>query len=284
MLVLFFMVNNLFSYYHTAAGLMGGENEHFGYLHMFGGVGGIDGHIGDIVAREGFDALIELGCALGVAVEADVAEIGLYEAGLEVGDADGSVGHVDAESVGEGLHGCLCGTVDIASCVSSIARHTTYINNVSAVALDHLGHDEACHGQQAFDVGVDHGLPVVEVAFVFGFESQGEAGIIDEHVDLLPLLGQSFDGLAGCLAVSDVEGEHDDLGAFSLELLTDGLEFLHVTAIEDEAVAIVGEFTGATEADAAGGACDENGLVHIFMLCHFYFVAAKVQKKVKSEK
>ena len=47
------MVNNLFSYYHTAAGLMGGENEHFGYLHMGWGIGSIDSHIGNIVASQG---------------------------------------------------------------------------------------------------------------------------------------------------------------------------------------------------------------------------------------
>jgi hypothetical protein len=128
------------------------------------------------------------------------------------------------------------------------------------------------------------GLVFLFSAFVNGVDPMGTMFKIEEYMSNWALFGQSFDGLAGCLAVSDVEGEHDDLGAFSLELLTDGLEFLHVTAIEDEAVAIVGEFTGATEADAAGGACDENGLVHIFMLCHFYFVAAKVQKKVKSEK
>ena len=79
---------------------MGGQDKHFGYLYVSRGVGGIDGHIGNVVASEGLDALIEFGSAVGIAVEADIAEIGLYEAGLEVGDADSCVGHIDAESIG----------------------------------------------------------------------------------------------------------------------------------------------------------------------------------------
>lgn len=256
---------------------MSGQNEHLGYLHVGWGIGCEDGHIGDVVAREGLDALIEFGCALGVAMEADVAEVGLYEAGLEVGDADSGIGHVDAETVGEGFYSSLCGTVDITPCVGSIARHAPYINNVSAVARNHLGYDEACHGEQTLDIGVDHGLPVVEVALVFGFESQGEACIIDEHVDGLPFLGQTLDGLAGCFTVSYVEGQDEHLGALGFELLTDGFQLLNITAIQDEAVAIIGEFLGAAEADAARGACDKYSLVHILMLYHNCFVGAKLQ-------
>ena len=212
----------LFAHNDAAAGLMSGENEHFGNLHVLGGVGGIDGHIGDVVARKRLDALIEFGRTGRITVEADVAEVGLDKAGLEVGDADGCVGHIDAESVGEGLHGCLRSTVDIASGIGGITRHTSYINNVSAVAFNHTGHDEACHGQQTFDIGVDHRLPVVEVALIFRFKSQGKAGIIDEHVNLLPLLRQTLDGLAGCIAISDVEGEDEHFGALGLQLLADG--------------------------------------------------------------
>ena len=259
---------------------MSGQNEYLGYLHMGGGIGGIDGHIGNIVAREGLDALIELGGAGRIAMEADVAEIGLDEAGLEVGDADGRVGHIDAEAVAKGLYGCLRGAVDIATGIGCIARHTPYINNVSAVALNHTGYDEARHREQALDIGVDHGLPVIEVALVFGFEAEGQAGIIDEYVDLLPLLGQAFDGLAGGLAVADVEGEDEHLGALGLQLLADGFQLLYVTASQDESVAIGGELARAAEANAARGACNQYGLVHIlmwFVNVFFIFMGAKLR-------
>ena len=260
------MFRVLFAYNHAATGLMSGQNEYFGNLHMRWGIGSKDCHIGDVVAREGFDALIEFGSTLGIAVEADVAEVGLYEAGLEVGDADSGIGHIDAETVGEGLHGSLCGAVDIASGIGGIARYAPYINNVSAVARNHLGYDEACHREQTLDIGVDHCLPIIEVALIFWFEAQGKAGIIDEHIDLLPLLWQALDGLAGCLAVSDIEGEREHLCAFGLQFLTDGFQLLNVSAIKDETVAISGKLVGAAEADAARGACNKYGLVHIPML------------------
>ena len=39
----------LFPYYHAAAGLMGGQNQHLCYLHMLRSIGSIDGHIGNVV-------------------------------------------------------------------------------------------------------------------------------------------------------------------------------------------------------------------------------------------
>ena len=108
---------------------MGSQYQHLGNLYMLRGICSIDGHVGNIVACQGLDALIELGGALGIAVETDVAEVGLHEAGLEIGDADGGVGHIDAQTVGEGLDGGLRSAVDIATGVGGIARHTTYIRD-----------------------------------------------------------------------------------------------------------------------------------------------------------
>ena len=78
---------------------MGGQNQHLGYLDMSGCVGGIDGHVCDVIASQRLDAFIDIGGTVVVAMKADVAEIRLYEAGLQVGDADSSVGHVNAQAV-----------------------------------------------------------------------------------------------------------------------------------------------------------------------------------------
>ena len=124
---------------------MGSEDEHFGYLHVLGGVSGIDGHICNVIARKRLDALVELGSAGCITMETDVAEVGLDEAGLEVGDANSCIGHVDAQSVGEGLHSCFRGTVYIASSIGCIACYAPYIDNVSTIACNHTGHNETCH-------------------------------------------------------------------------------------------------------------------------------------------
>ena len=151
----------LFSYDDTATGLMGGEDEYLGNLDVGWGIGCIDGYIGDVVTRQWLDALIEFCGTIGIALEADITEVRLYKAWLEVGDAYGGVGHIDTETVGEGFHGSLCGSIYIASCIGGIASHGTDVNDMSAIACNHFWYNQARHGEQAFDVGVDHGLPIV---------------------------------------------------------------------------------------------------------------------------
>ena len=56
---------------NAAAGLMRGQHEHLGYLHVRRGLRGIQGHIGNIIARERLDALVyALGTCL-IAVESN---------------------------------------------------------------------------------------------------------------------------------------------------------------------------------------------------------------------
>ena len=63
---------------NAAAGLMSGQHQHLGYLHVLRSTGGIEGHIANVVAREGLDASLDGVGALVVAVEAHVAEVGLH--------------------------------------------------------------------------------------------------------------------------------------------------------------------------------------------------------------
>ena len=48
----------LFSDDDAAAGLVSGQNQHFGYLYVLGRIGGIDGHVCNVVASQRHDALI----------------------------------------------------------------------------------------------------------------------------------------------------------------------------------------------------------------------------------
>ena len=74
---------------------MGGEDEDLGNLDVGGGVGGKDGYVGNVVAGKGLDALVDIGGAVVVAVEADVAEIGFNESCLEIGNAYCGVGDIN---------------------------------------------------------------------------------------------------------------------------------------------------------------------------------------------
>ena len=102
---------------------MSGQYEYLCYLYMLWCIGGIYGYISYIIARKRFDAFIDIGCAIIIAMEADVAEVGLDKTRLQIRYTYCGVGHVDTQSVGKSLDGRLRGTVDIASSIGGIASH-----------------------------------------------------------------------------------------------------------------------------------------------------------------
>ena len=78
---------------------------------------------------------------------------------------------------------------------------------MAAAPLDHPRHDGAGHIEQPFDVGVDHLLPVLDVALVELFQAAAEAGVVDQHVDFGPLRRQRADSLLDGLAVAHIEAD-----------------------------------------------------------------------------
>ena len=75
--------------YYAAIGLMCGEDQDFGYLYVFGGTGCIVCYVGYVGSCEWGYAFIYVFGSLGVSMESYIAEVGLYKAWLEVGDAYG---------------------------------------------------------------------------------------------------------------------------------------------------------------------------------------------------
>ena len=73
---------SLFSDNHTAAGLVGGKDEHLGNLYVGRGIGSIDGHVGYVVASQWLDALVDTRCTVGIAMKADIAEVRFHKSGL----------------------------------------------------------------------------------------------------------------------------------------------------------------------------------------------------------
>lgn len=86
---------------------MGGENQHLGYLDMLGSAGGIECHVGNVVARQWLNATVNIVGTLAVAMETDVGEIGLHQSRLDVGYANAGMSHVDAQTVGDGFTALL---------------------------------------------------------------------------------------------------------------------------------------------------------------------------------
>ena len=237
---------------------MGGEDEDFGDLDVRGCGSGVEGYVGNVVAGEGCDAGVEALGGGGVAVETGVGEIGFDEAGLDVGDANGRLVEIHAETVAEGLDGGFGGAIGAASGIGGVAGYGTDVDDMTSSPFNHARNDETRHHEQSLDVGVDHGEAFAEVAFVLLVGAKGKAGVVDKHVDVAIVGGKVLDSGFGKGAVADVEWKEENVGAvLCLELLLEGLEFIDTAGVKDETMASLGELAGAGLAYAGGGAGDE---------------------------
>ena len=201
-------------------------------------------------------------------MEADVAKVGLHQSRLDIGHADARVGRVDAQSVGDHLHRRLRAAIDVAVGVGSVASHRTDVDDLATVALHHARHQRAAHVEQALDVGVDHRVPVVEVATLQRVEAQGQSGVVDQHVDLGPVGLQAAADVKHLLLVSHVEAERLRTHAQRLDALGQRLEQVVSAARDDHVVALFGKAQRASLTDAARRAGDHTNLslFHIFFL------------------
>ena len=135
-------------------------------------------------------------------MKAYIAEIGFNKPGLQVRYAHPGMGYVNAQSVGKGFHGRLCGTINIASGIGCIAGYAADINHMAVVTAYHFGYNKACNVQQSFHVGINHTVPVVEVPFVFGFQSLCQPGIVNQYINGFPVGMYAFDGQFHLLTVA----------------------------------------------------------------------------------
>ncbi len=184
---------------------MRGQHKHLGNLNMGWGRGGIEHYICNIVARERFDAFIDIVGTSIIAMETYIREVGFYKARLDIGYANSRVGHVDAKAISDGLNGRLSGAIHISASIGGIACHTADIDYMAMVAFHHCGNDKTSHVEQPLDVGVNHLIPIVKVTLIFGFQSSGKSSVVYKNVNLLPFFGDSVKSGFHCLTVSDVK-------------------------------------------------------------------------------
>ena len=214
---------------------------------MSGGRGGEEDAIGYVFAREGLNAFIDVVGALFIAVEADNREVGFDESGLDGGHTDWGVCEVHAESVGEGFDGGFGSAIDSSVRIGGISCYAADVDDMSTVAGNHTRDDKACDTQKSLDVGVNHRVPIGEVAFVFLLETERQSGVIDEDINVLPFGGEVSDLSFCLLAVAHVEGEDECACAvLAMEVVGEFAKRLLAARIEDELIAVGGEFVCAS--------------------------------------
>ena len=138
--------------------------------------------VGDVVGRERLEPLVHRLGALAVAVEPHFGEFRLHEAGVHLGHTDRRARHVEVHALGQCTHTELRRVVYIAHRIGLMPGRTPDVHDVPAAPRHHMRQDRPRHVEQPFQVGVDHAVPILGVAFVHLRQAAREAGVVDEHV------------------------------------------------------------------------------------------------------
>ena len=94
---------------YRARGLVGGHDQHFGYLDMLGQGSGEVNHLGHIVARERTKPFIHVVGRSLIATETHHGEVRLHQSGLDVRHTYGSIHQIYTQTVRRGLSPPPCG-------------------------------------------------------------------------------------------------------------------------------------------------------------------------------
>lgn len=223
---------------------MVGEDQTVGNDNVLPPGGGEDNDLCDVVGSQGLAAFVD-GVGLGlVAVEAHDGEVGLDLARVDGDDADARGDELLAQRLGEGADGGLGGAVDAAADVWLAAcercsgqyrtgsyenaqeEHTsdgTNVDNVARTAVRPLledGEDGLGHVDETRDVGLEHDVHVLLGDVRRPGPALDQAGVVDEDMNVAPLLGQTTDEAAHLVGAGDVELDGQDLDA-GADLLAD---------------------------------------------------------------
>src|SRR5262249_7483357 len=113
--------------------------------------------------------------------------------GVDGGHFDVLAEQVDAHRVGDGVDGGFGATVHVPFFIDVFGCDGAQVDDMAFASGCHQWQHGAGDVEEAFDVGVDHGLPVVRVGFVEVVSAQRESGVVDEDVDVLPAVGEAAD-------------------------------------------------------------------------------------------
>ena len=199
---------------NATACLMRSKDKYFSYLYMLWSTCSIEGYISNIGTSQRFDALIYIVCTLVVTMETHVAEVCLNQSWFQVCHTYGRFSHINAQSIGNCLNRGLRSTIHIATCVCSITSHTAYVDYMTFVAFHHSWDNEASHGKQSLDVGVNHRVPILRITFILLLQSKCKTCIVDEYINRLPFLFERSYGILCCLCITNIKHKCLDLCAF----------------------------------------------------------------------
>ena len=131
---------------------------------------------------------IHFGGFVVIAFEAHIGKLRTAaQAWLHIGHAYRLAHQIGAQIQAELLHIGFGRAIHIAARIRICTCHRAQINHMATTARIHARQHLAGKIGQADDVGVYHGQPIGEIGFVSSFQTQGQACVVHQHIDVLPL-------------------------------------------------------------------------------------------------
>ena len=132
--------------YHGSVSLMRSKNQNLSYLHMFWSTCSIEGYISHVIAVQRLYAAVNVVCAVLVTMETDVREVCFNQTRFHISNTHFRMCHINTQAVCNSLYSRFGSTIYITSRISSITRHTTYIDYMTMITLHHTRYYQASHG------------------------------------------------------------------------------------------------------------------------------------------
>src|SRR6185312_6621751 len=96
--------------------------------------------------------------------------------------------------------------VNISARIWPFARRGADVDDVPAIPLNHTGQQQPRAVDQAFDVAVDHGVPVVQIRALRWIEPDRTTGIVDQNINRPKRRRQRCYRLLNLTAPANIEG------------------------------------------------------------------------------
>src|SRR5580693_4576075 len=100
--------------------------------------------------------------------------------------------------------------------VAFLAGDRGDVDDAAVVLLDHRGHDRLAADEGPVEIDAQYLAPLVEVGLPYRLVDPGDAGVVDENVDLAECLDRGVAGLLDRGKVGDVDPERSDACADGL--------------------------------------------------------------------
>src|SRR5471030_2669063 len=100
--------------------------------------------------------------------------------------------------------------------VAFLAGDRGYVDDAAVFLFDHRGHDRLAADERPVEIDAQHLAPFVEVGFPYRLVDPGDAGIVDENIDLAERPKRGVTRLLDRGKVRHIDPERGDAGADGL--------------------------------------------------------------------